>query len=94
MDTPLNKMPSYSGTHQKLSKHVNLRKTEVSNPKTFIIENSILDDEDMELEQEFEFEDSLFQEEIEELYNCNTHHPPFRVKEREGAGKEKLFSPR
>ena len=69
MDTPLNKMPSYSGTHQELSNHIDLRKTEVSNPKTFIIENSILDDEDMELEQEFEFEDSLFQEEIEELYN-------------------------
>lgn len=68
MDTPLNKMPSYSGIHQKLSNHIDLRKTEISNPKPFIIENSILDDEDMELEQEFEFEDSLFQEEIEELY--------------------------
>ena len=68
MDTPLNKMPSYSGIHQKLSNHIDLRKSEVSNPKPFIIENSILDDEDMELKQEFEFEDSLFQEEIEELY--------------------------
>ena len=62
METPLNKMPSYSGIHQKLSDY------EVSNPNSFLIENSILDDEDMELEQNFEFEDSLFQEEIEELY--------------------------
>ena len=62
MDTPQNKMPSYSGIHQKLSDH------EVSNPKPFLLKDSILEDESMELEQEFEFEDSLFQEEIEELY--------------------------